>query len=214
MRKKLKLATGIAGAATVFTAALALQGSGAVAEELVPVPAPAAEEAPVQFVSEPVVQQSVPEQVEESASEPDEEPIVDAASLQELVALQAQPRKLSSEMHCLAGAIYFESRGESLAGQLAVGRVIVERANSSRFPNSYCGVVYQRSQFSFVRGKTMPAIRKASKAWKRAVAMAQIAHHGHWESPTEGALFFHAKYVSPNWRLTRLATVDNHIFYR
>ena len=76
------------------------------------------------------------------------------------------------------------------------------------------GVVFQRSQFSFVRGNAMPAIPKASRQWKNAVAIAQIAHAGSWDSPVEGALFFHAAYVSPGWHLTRLGRVDNHVFYR
>jgi N-acetylmuramoyl-L-alanine amidase len=74
--------------------------------------------------------------------------------------------------------------------------------------------VYQRSQFSFVRGRSMPAIRTNSQAWREAVAIAQIADANKWASPVEGALFFHARYVSPRWRLTRIARVDNHIFYR
>ena len=46
------------------------------------------------------------------------------------------------------------------------------------------------------------------------VAGAQIAHEGTWRSPVEGALFFHAAYVSPGWRLTRVGRIDNHVFYR
>ena len=117
-------------------------------------------------------------------------------------------------MRCLAGAIYFEAKGESLPGQLAVGRVVVNRAKSGRFPDSYCGVVYQRSQFSFVRGRTMPAIRTNSQDWREAVAIARIADAGSWESPAEGALFFHATRVSPGWRLARVTRIDNHVFYR
>jgi spore germination cell wall hydrolase CwlJ-like protein len=117
-------------------------------------------------------------------------------------------------MHCLAGAIYFEARGEPLKGQLAVGRVIVERSSSGRFPQSYCGVVFQPSQFSFVRGDRMPAIRYASQEWRDAVAIAQIADEGSWDSPVEGAMFFHASRVSPGWRLKRLARIGNHVFYR
>ena len=149
------------------------------------------------------------------AVEASREPTIDKPeSLAELVATQAEPAELTSEMECLAGAIYFEAKSETLAGQLAVGRVIVARAKSGRFPTSYCGVVYQPSQFSFVRGRSMPAIPKGSKAWKNAVAVAQIAHENSWSSPVEGALFFHAAYVSPGWRLTRIARVDNHVFYR
>jgi spore germination cell wall hydrolase CwlJ-like protein len=60
----------------------------------------------------------------------------------------------------------------------------------------------------------MPAIARRSAQWRNAVAIAQIAHAGSWKSPAEGALFFHANYVSPGWRLTRVARVDNHVFYR
>lgn len=139
---------------------------------------------------------------------------VAAASLADLVASTPIPDTLDAETRCLAGAIYFESKGETLAGQLAVGRVVLNRVASSRFPNTACGVVYQRSQFSFVRGGSMPDINTASNAWNRAVAIAQIAKSEIWDSPAKGALFFHASRVSPGWRLTRIAQVDNHIFYR
>ncbi|MEO1046558.1 MAG: cell wall hydrolase [Pseudomonadota bacterium] len=140
--------------------------------------------------------------------------LTDAASLGELVAMQDLNAPLNEQMRCLAGAVYFESKGESLEGQLAVARVVMARAASSRFPNSYCGVVYQRKQFSFVRGGSMPRIRTGSDAWANARAIAMIADSNAWESGAEGALFFHARYVNPRWRLRRVAQIDNHIFYR
>jgi spore germination cell wall hydrolase CwlJ-like protein len=136
------------------------------------------------------------------------------ASLAELVAAQTQSDALTPEMRCLAGAIYFESKSEPLPGQLAVGRVVVNRSKSGRFPTSYCGVVYQPSQFSFVRGRSMPAINTASQDWREAVAIAHIADAGAWRSPAEGALYFHAARVSPSWRATRIARIGNHVFYR
>lgn len=136
-----------------------------------------------------------------------------ARSLAELVAEQPHG-ELSREIECLAGAIYFEAKSESLAGQLAVGRVVVARSRSGRFPDSYCGVVYQPSQFSFVRGQSMPSINRSSPQWRRAAAVARIADDGSWKSPVEGALFFHAAHVSPGWRLKRIARVENHVFYR
>lgn len=213
MGKKLKLASGLAVAATFLTAATFTGETDALAESLVPTVA--SEPQQVVFTSEPVVQ-DVPPQPEiviapEKAIEPE---VIRAASLRELVAKLPHSENLSREMHCLAGAIYFESRGESIQGQLAVGRVITERSKSRRFPNSYCGVVTQRSQFSFVRGGRIPAPRVGTKAWKRAVAIARIADQGMWDSPAEGALFFHADHVAPRWKLTRVAQVDNHIFYR
>ena len=120
----------------------------------------------------------------------------------------------SRELECLAGAIYFESKSESLKGQLAVGHVIANRAASGRFPTSYCGVVYQRSQFSFVRGKSMPPIARSGMQWKNAVAIARIVDQKLAPTPVSKALFFHARRVSPGWRLTRVATLGNHVFYR
>jgi spore germination cell wall hydrolase CwlJ-like protein len=157
--------------------------------------------------------------VEDSIDTPDEpapapKPApVTADSLAELVAATPKPAKLDPELRCLAGAVYFESRGESLPGQLAVAHVVINRANSGRFPKSLCGVVHQKSQFSFVRGGRMPAIRNGAQ-WNNAVAIAQIARDGTWKNHAPGALFFHARYVSPGWRKTRIAQIDNHIFYR
>lgn len=137
-----------------------------------------------------------------------------ASSLAELVRLQDVGEPLNAEERCLAGAVYFESKGESLPGQLAVARVVMARAKSGRFPTTLCGVVYQKSQFSFVRGGAMPPIATGSNHWRNAVAISKIALNGSWKSPVEGALFFHARHVSPGWRLTRLGSIDNHIFYR
>ena len=156
---------------------------------------------------------AAPDAASDDLAAGDSRPAIDRRSLARLVA--AQPTgELSRELECLAGAIYFEAKSETLAGQLAVGRVIVNRARSGRFPASYCGVVFQRSQFSFIRGNAMPAIARKTRPWRTATAIAQIAHNGSWASAAEGALYFHAKRVSPNWKLTRVAQVDSHIFFR
>ena len=120
----------------------------------------------------------------------------------------------SRELECLAGAIYFEAKSESLAGQLAVGHVIANRAASGRFPSSYCGVVFQRSQFSFVHGHSLPYIPRASQDWKDAVAIAKIVDQKLKPSPMGKALYFHARRVSPGWRMARVGTLGNHVFYR
>lgn len=209
-------ASAIAVAATVLTILFSADGSGAAAQASQP---RIVESAPLpQFIAEPLVQPvpaETPEVVaDDAAADLVEAPRINAATLASLVAAQPASRELSRELDCLAGAIYFESKGESLPGQLAVGRVIIARAKSGRFPDSYCGVVFQRSQFSFVRGRTMPGIDRGSRSWHNAAAIAQIAHAGSWRSQAEGALFFHAARVSPNWRLARVARIDNHIFYR
>ena len=146
--------------------------------------------------------------------EPEAEEITRGATLSETVAKLRSTQVASRELECLAGAIYFDSKSESLQGQLAVGHVIANRAKSGRFPSSYCGVVFQRSQFSFVRGRSMPAIARGGMQWKNAVAIARIVDQQLHESPIGKALFFHARRVSPGWRLTRVATLGNHVFYR
>jgi spore germination cell wall hydrolase CwlJ-like protein len=136
------------------------------------------------------------------------------ADLPTLVAQLRSSETGSRELECLAAGIYFESKSEPLAGQLAVGDVIDNRAESGRFPSSYCGVLFQRGQFSFVRGKSWPRINKSSKQWMTAVAIAKIVDQELKESAVGKALFFHAKRVSPGWRLKRVASIGNHIFYR
>ena len=159
------------------------------------------------FVSEEVIQE-----LPETPITPE----TNAASLRELVGTVDTDTQLTEQMRCLAGAVYFESRGEPLAGQLAVAQVVINRAEDRRWPASYCGVVYQRSQFSFVRGGRMPSINTSSAAWNRAKAIARIAHDDLWASEAEDAVYFHANYVNPRWSRskTRLAQIDTHIFYR
>lgn len=209
MSQKLNLSSAAAMALVFTFTALGADSSGAVAQDRTPQIAgqPAA--------AEPEILPSAPGAPNPAAAPGDiaELPSLNRESLVKLVA--AQPAaELSRELECLAGAIYFEAKSETLEGQLAVGRVIVNRARSGRFPASYCGVVFQRSQFSFVRGKGMPVINRTGRGWKTAAAIAQIAHQGSWASPAEGALFFHAARVSPGWNLTRVAKIDSHIFYR
>lgn len=121
---------------------------------------------------------------------------------------------LNPEMQCLASAIYYEARSESLAGKLAVARVVINRTESGRFPTSICGVVTQPSQFSFVHGGRIPSVPASAHAWPDSVAIARIAMNDGWESKAEGALYFHARRVSPGWGKQKLAQIDNHIFYR
>lgn len=208
-------------AAITIAASFGAAGSGAVAQDQAEQDALEAvdnemqqaadgSESEVRFVMNEVVQE-IPETPAEDAAQPS-----DAASLRELVSEIDTDGELNREMMCLAQAVYFESRGEPLDGQLAVARVIINRAESNSFPDDYCSVVTQRSQFSFVRGGHIPTPNHASVAWDRAVAIARIAHRDLWDSPAHDALYFHATYVRPRWagRMTARATINRHIFYR
>lgn len=204
----------LAAVALTATAMLALtepgRASDLAAASVAPVVLAPQPTAPINPVTAPeAAENTVPATEPAPAPEP-----VRAASLAELVAATAMPETMDEELRCLAGAVYFESRSESLAGQLAVAHVVINRAESGRFPKTMCGVVFQKSQFSFVRGGQMPPINTAHRQWRNAVAIAQIARDGSWQNAAPGALFFHARHVSPGWNRPRIAQIDNHIFYR
>ena len=147
---------------------------------------------------------------EDDADTPERE----TRSLAELVSDYAGADTPDEESECLARAVYWESKGEPLAGQLTVAEVIINRAQSGRFASSICGVVRQRGQFSFVHGGHIPAAPQGSRDWRTAVAIAQIARQDLANGAAPRALFFHARSAHPGWRLTRVASIGNHVFYR
>ena len=75
-------------------------------------------------------------------------------------------------------------------------------------------MLFQRGQFSFVRGRSYPSVARSSRQWQTAVAIARIVDRDLYDSSVPKALFFHAKRVQPRWRLTRVGSVGNHVFYR
>jgi len=148
------------------------------------------------------------------ADEESVEQVDPKANLATLVARFRTSDPGGREIECLAAGIYFEAKSEPLIGQLAVGEVIANRAGSGRFPSTYCGVLFQRGQFSFIRAGKMPPIPRSSRQWQTAVAIAKIVDNDLKESQASDALFFHARRVSPKWRLKRVASIGNHVFYR
>ena len=123
---------------------------------------------------------------------------------------------LDEQANCIAVAVYHEARGETLEGQLAVARVIMNRAASGRYPASWCGVVKQPAQFSFVRSGYMPSVDQASSAWRNALGVTRLAVNNAVPSLSTDVLWYHANYVAPSWgrRLTRVSQIGAHIFYR
>jgi spore germination cell wall hydrolase CwlJ-like protein len=120
----------------------------------------------------------------------------------------------SRELDCLATGVYFESKGEPLAGQLAVGKVIANRTHSGRFPTTYCGVLTEPGQFSFVHGHSWPHVAPENRQWQTAVAIAKIVDRNLKDSVASTALYFHARRVHPGWHFHEVASIGNHIFYR
>lgn len=172
-------------------------------------------------LAEPILTSSETEAAPDETSAPIEAE-AEAAALAarpsgDLSAMVAQLRGSvagSRELECLATGIYFESKSEPLAGQLAVGEVIANRSKSGRFATTYCGVLTQRGQFSFVRRGSIPFVPRTNRQWQTAVAVAKIVAQKLKTSAAPNALFFHARHVSPRWRLKRVASIGNHIFYR
>lgn len=123
--------------------------------------------------------------------------------------------QLDEQTNCLATAVYFEARGESLEGQLAVARVVMNRASSGRYPPDWCSVVKQPYQFSFVRHGQFPQADTNSNAWRKAEAIAELAAANIVPSVDTNVLWYHANYVAPSWRhnLQEVRQIGAHIFY-
>ncbi len=116
------------------------------------------------------------------------------------------------ELDCLAKNLYHEARGEGFIGMEAVAMVTLNRVKAKGFPSDICDVVYQESQFSWT------AVEKKvvdTQAWQQAKHIVQYAVNA-TEDITDGALFFHAKHVKPQWakHFDVALVVNNHIFYK
>lgn len=136
--------------------------------------------------------------------------------------LDAQPEPTGGpELKCLAEALYFEARGETVKGQFAVAEVILNRVKSERFPGSACGVINQgtgkkyQCQFTYTCDGHKEVIHEP-RAYERVIKVARTALDGAAPKITEGATHYHTKAVKPRWSrvYTRTTAIDSHIFYR
>ena len=196
----------LAVAMTVSFFGLTAQSTVSLAAEVehtLPQPAPALLTAPA-IMSEPTERASD----ELAAGDTVAYPTLAAA-----VAAQSPHDGDDDALQCLAGAIYFESKGEPLSGQLAVAEVIINRSQSGRFPSDICDVVTQRGQFGFVRGGRIPSINEDSRSYRTAVAVAKVALADAWDGEAERALYFN-RGRAPASGLTKVASIGNHIFWR
>lgn len=129
-----------------------------------------------------------------------------------------------AELKCLAEAIYYEARGESRNGQLAVAQVVMNRAYDRHYPQEICGVVYQPAldgsakgcQFSFTCDGSLDRARNTGRAWLKSEENARHAMLGFGGDLTRDATHYHADYVAPRWasRLVRTVQIGSHIFYK
>jgi spore germination cell wall hydrolase CwlJ-like protein len=132
--------------------------------------------------------------------------------------------KHAVNVHCLARNVYYEARGEPLAGQYAVAEVTMNRKASRRFPGSVCEVVYQQNwdpirkrnvgAFSWTEFNELP--EPAGAEWERALKVADAVYYEKEPPKVKGALFYHANYIKPDWAREKrqVAKIGRHIFYR
>ena len=108
-----------------------------------------------------------------------------------------------SELSCLVRNIYFEARGESLLGQVAVAKVTLNRAKNL----SVCEVVYAPKQFSWTSTKYKLPVEIPMQIY----TAAYLALNSNFS-----ATHYHATHVNPAWatKLTKLGQIGNHVFYR
>jgi len=140
----------------------------------------------------------------------------------ELLNLSGETR--ARHERCLANAIYFEARGESVLGQMAVAQVVINRVFSGHYPGNVCGVVYQstrryhrlRCQFSFTCDGIPDHVTEPD-AFARATRIARNALDGRfWVDDVGKATHYHARWVHPRWvhEMRRLDRIGVHTFYR
>jgi hypothetical protein len=129
------------------------------------------------------------------------------------------------ELVCLALNDYWEARSESLAGRIAVARVVLNRAMDSRFPGNLCEIIKQvsfqgeqrRCQFSwFCEGKADAMAEQDQWRLSLKIAAAVLQKDCAIPDPTGGALWYHADFTRPAWAVGYESTtiIGNHVFYR
>lgn len=125
------------------------------------------------------------------------------------------------EWRCLAEALYFEARGESVKGQFAVAEVILNRVDDPSYPRTVCGVVHQgtgrkfQCQFTYTCDGRSDTIANRA-AFEQVGKVARVMVDGAPRPLTQGATHYHTRAVSPRWarKFPRTATIGVHHFYR
>jgi spore germination cell wall hydrolase CwlJ-like protein len=122
-----------------------------------------------------------------------------------------------TQVDCLAENIYYEAGYEPRDGKIAVAMVTLNRVQDPQFPKDICSVVKQKTkstcQFTwFCENKTLQNNSAYSQA--QDIALLVYANYEKMQDMTQGALFYHADYVNPRWKLERTVVIGRHIFYK
>ena len=130
--------------------------------------------------------------------------------------------EVEKSLDCLAMNVYREAGHESFEGKVAVAQVTLNRVNSNKFPRDVCAVVYQKSrftervicQFSWYCDSKHRNRPVDDEAYEESYRVAKMVFLEDFRLESlEHALYYHADYVSPNWKLKRITKIGAHIFY-
>ena len=130
--------------------------------------------------------------------------------------------EVEKSLDCLAMNVYREAGHESFEGKVAVAQVTLNRVNSNKFPRDVCAVVYQKSrftervicQFSWYCDSKHRNRPVDDEAYEESYKVAKMVFLEDFRLESlEHALYYHADYVSPNWKLKRITKIGTHIFY-
>ena len=127
-------------------------------------------------------------------------------------------KEAKQQVACLAENIYYEAGYEPEDGKLAVALVTLNRTQSPKFPNNICGVVKQKtnSTCQFTWFCEPMRLNRNNIAYEKAMDVALFAYANYEviDDITKGALYYHADYVNPRWKLQRTTIIGRHIFYK
>jgi spore germination cell wall hydrolase CwlJ-like protein len=123
-----------------------------------------------------------------------------------------------TQVDCLAENIYYEAGYEPRDGKIAVAMVTLNRVQDPQFPKDICSVVKQKTkstcQFSWFCEHDKRIRSNSAYIQAREIALLVYANYEKMHDMTQGALFYHADYVNPRWKLERTAVIGRHIFYK
>ena len=142
-----------------------------------------------------------------------------------------EPFYSERELECLALNSYFEARNQSLAGQIAVAQVVLNRVKSEHYPNTICEVIQQGPTYENWKGNVLPVRNQCHFSWwcdgmsdipqdketySNILSIMQDLLDNKTLDITEGSVYYHADYVKPSWanEVQQTLTIDNHIFYK
>ena len=128
----------------------------------------------------------------------------------------------TKQLECLTRNIYWEAASEPFEGKVAVAQVTMNRVAQGKFGDSVCEVIYQRNvfyervicQFSWVCETTHKTRPVHPPLWAESELVAKKVLLENFRLPgLKGALYYHADYVSPGWKLPKIDQIGRHIFY-